>query len=549
VSDFYWLVKLYTTQFKNNLFSFSREKTIKMILMLLFGLMFFPVVYQLFYFIFKHFFSVPIIGGLLVNKVLSTFYLTFSVMIVLSSIVSAIPVLYFSRDMDFLFSAPVKTESIFTVQYVKIILDACWMIMLMAIPVFGAYMKVFKIDIQTYLFILATHIPFFIIMASIGILLTLILVKFFPAENIRNTAIAFFGIFIVAFVIYFRMLQPEKLTGAGLVEVSEFIKNMRTADSIFMPHGFFIDIIKKVTSSGIIEGLPAFFIFFTVSVAVFALVIGAARLFYFDGYAKKGVYKKEKPLPKNYRLKKRKLFFSQFSKDFKYLARDTTQWIQVVFLFGLVAIYLFNIYKLPVDLFNMKNLIYFLNIGFIGVILSAVGARFVLPVISTEGRGFWIFKAAPFSMAKYIIYKFLVYGILIIIIGQIVALLSIKILKSDEFINYVTIFSTFFITLVISGVGVGLGGYFADFGIKNPEDLITGVAGVVYMFAAILFVSVVLIIEAGMVKEYYMARMIKAKEFVIQDYTMHFCLIALFAIIITVAALAVGIHKLNKVEV
>src|SRR6056297_1798243 len=126
MSDFMWLVWFYGTQFKNKMLNPSKGKIIKFFLLLIFAAVFFPIVHQLFYFIFKHFSSVPIIGGLLVDKLLSTFYLTFSVMIMLSAVVSAIPVLYFSRDMDFLFSAPVKAESIFAARYFKIIVDACW---------------------------------------------------------------------------------------------------------------------------------------------------------------------------------------------------------------------------------------------------------------------------------------------------------------------------------------------------------------------------------------------------------------------------------------
>ena len=90
------------------------------------------------------FIETPVIGPLLVNKLLSAFFMTFSVMIILSSIVSAIPVLYLSRDMDFLFSAPVRIESIFTTQCVKITSGASWMVVLMSVPIFAAYMNVLQ---------------------------------------------------------------------------------------------------------------------------------------------------------------------------------------------------------------------------------------------------------------------------------------------------------------------------------------------------------------------------------------------------------------------
>ncbi len=548
MKDLAWLIRFYFTQFVNKLLHPTKENVIKNLLVLVFAAMFFPIVYQLFFFIFKHFYSVPIIGGLLVNKLISTFFLTFSVMIILSAIVAAIPVLYLSHDMDFLFSSPLKTETIFATQCVKVTFGASWMIILMGIPIFAAYMAVMKISLGVYFFILLSHIPFFISLASVGILATVLLVRFFPAENVRNMAIALSGIFAVVFIIYFRMLQPEKLTGAGVDQVSDFIKNLRTPDAWWMPHAYFVSIVKKAAMGGVYGGLYDFFYFLSSSLLILTSVITASKYLYFEGYGKKGARRKERPLSPDYKYIKHHMFTAQSLKDGKYLLRDTSQWIQVVFLAGIVFIYLFNLYKLPAELFGLKDFIFFLNIGFIGMVLAAVGSRFVLPVISTEGNGFWIFKTAPVTMARYVMYKFLVYSVPLILTGQLVAVISINILKPGQFVNYLTMYSTFFITLVIASVGIGFGAYFANFNIKNPEDLITGAAGLAYMFLSFMYVALVLFIEAGIVKDYYMAQLVRAQVFKPFSYMLNYALIMITALAISVPALLSGINKLKKME-
>jgi ABC-2 type transport system permease protein len=546
--DLFWLVSFYLTRFKNRILNPGRETLIKNTLVLIFAAMFFPVIYQLFYFVFNHFYSVPIIGGLLINKLISTFFLTFSIMVILSSIVAAIPVLYLSHDMDFLFSSPIKADTIFSVQCVKIIAGASWMIILMGIPIFGAYMAVMKISLMQYFFILFCHVPFFIILSSAGIMATVILVRFFPAENVRNIAIALSGIFAVVFIIYFRMLQPEKLTGAGFDQVSDFIKNLRTPDAFWMPHAYFTAIVKKVTAGGIAEGLGPFLYFLSASLFTLAAVIQSSKYLYFEGYGKKGARKKEKPLSVNYRYTKHTAFTAQSLKDMKYLTRDTSQWIQVVFLAGIIFIYLFNLYKLPAELFGLRDFIFFLNIGFIGMVLAAVGSRFILPVISIEGKGFWIFKTAPVTMEKYVMRKFFTYSIPVVLTGQFVSVMSIMMLKPGLFVNYLTLYSTFCITVVIASAGTGLGAYFADFNIKNPEDLITGAAGLAYMFLTFIYVAIVLVLEAPVVKDYYMAALVKAKPFIPGDYMVNYILIFLLAAGISVPVLMAGIKKLKYME-
>ena len=66
------------------------------------------------------------------------------------------------------------------------------------------------------------------------------------------------------------------------------------------------------------------------------------------------------------------------------------------------------------------------------MVLAAAGSRFVLPVISSEGMGFWIYKTAPITMRRYVLYKFFTYGAPLVVIGQVVALISIAILKPGQ---------------------------------------------------------------------------------------------------------------------
>jgi len=543
------LSDLYFKQLKNNLSQINKEKVIKFLLFLFFSVIFFPLVYYLFFFIFKHFYTAQIIGPLLLKKLLYTFYMTFTVMIILSSIVAAIPVLYFSKEMDFLFSCPIKIESIFFIKYIKVIIDACWMIFMLIIPIFIAYSRVIKIDFFQYIFIVLSHIPFFIICVSVGLFLTIVLIKYFPGEGVRNVVVAIYGIFLVFFIIYFRMLQPEKITGASANEIMEFVRYLKTPDSIFFPHSHIMKIINNISYSGILAGISPFILFLSISIIFFAIIILIAKFWYFDGFAKKGVYNKRKIFIKSYELKKTSIFMAQLKKDIKYFVRDTTQWIQIVFLFGIVFIYLFNIFKLPVDLYNLREFIYFLNIGFIGLVMSAVGARLILPVISIEGRGFWIYKIIPDTIKNYILYKIIIYGSFLVGLGILVAIISLGMLKTSLFINIITIFSTFLINFVIVGTGIGLGAYFADFKIKNPEDLITGLPGLFYMLITFLFVGLLLVVEAGVVKDYYFTRLVKVKEFHIINYLPNFILISLVAFFLFFSSLFIGIKRLEKLEI
>lgn len=549
MSDFLNLFKFYTTILKNKILTINKKNITKLVVFLLFSLFFFPSVYYLFYYIFKHFYSVVVIGPLLVNKLLNGFYMTFSLMILLSSVAASISVLYFSRDTDFLFSSPIKPETIFIFKIYKIFIASGWMIIAIALPIFFAYKKILKIDFFQYLIIILSHIPFCVILTSIGVILTLILVNFFPAEKVRNFSIGLLGVFVAFVIIYLRMLQPEKLTASSFEEMGKFIKALNAPEFFLLPHVQFVNTVKEITTKGVILGIPPFLIYFSIAVFIFLISVLFFKNFYFIGYGKKNYYKKNQAQKTDFSYEKTSVFVNQLIKDFRWSIRDTTQWIQIVFLAGLIAIYLFNLYKLPKELYNLRQFIYYLNIFFIGLILSAVGARLILPSVSIEGRSFWLYKSAPISIRKYLFLKLIEYGIFILITGLLIAILSIKILNPGPFVNFLTIFTISTITIVISCIGVGLSSYFADFNIKNQEDILTGVPGIVYMFISIFFIFMIFLLESDIIKTYYISQIVKTKVFNIKFYTTNFVFIFLLSLIFSVLPLWAGIKRLEEIEI
>lgn len=549
MSDFLNLFQFYATITKNKILTINKNNITKLIVLLLFSSFFFPSIYYLFYYIFKHFYSVIVIGPLLVNKLLNGFYMTFSLMVLLSSVAASISVLYFSRDTDFLFSSPIKFETIFIFKMYKIFIASGWMIIAMALPIFFAYKKILKIDYLQYFIIILSHIPFCMILTSIGVIFTLVLVNFFPAEKVRNFSIGLLGIFVAFVIIYLRMLQPEKLTASSFEEMSKFIQALNAPEFFLLPHVQFVSTVKEITTKGVILGMPSFLIYFSIAAFVFLISILFSKNFYFIGYGKKNYYKKYHAQKIDFSYEKRSVFVNQFIKDLKRSIRDTTQWIQIVFLAGLIVIYLFNLYKLPKELYNLKQLIYYLNIFFIGLILSAIGARLILPSVSIEGRSFWLYKSAPVSIRKYLFLKLIEYGIFILITGLFVTIVSIKILNPSPFVNFLTIFTISTIIIVISCIGVGLSCYFVDFNIKNPEDILTGVPGIVYMFISLFFIFMIFLLESDIIKMYYISQIVKTKIFHVKFYTLNFIFIFLLSLIFSVLSLWIGIKRLEEIEI
>jgi hypothetical protein len=111
-----------------------------------------------------------------------------------------------------------------------------------------------------------------------------------------------------------------------------------------------------------------------------------------------------------------------------------------------------------------------------------------------------------------------------------------------------TLFTISTITIVISCIGVGFSGYFADFSIKNQEEIMTGVPGIVYIFVSILFIFLIFLLESKIIKMYYISQIVKTKIFDIKNYTINLILIFLLSLLFSISPLLAGIKKLETKE-
>jgi len=86
-------------------------------------------------------------------------------------------------------------------------------------------------------------------------------------------------------------------------------------------------------------------------------------------------------------------------KDLRLFRRDPVQWTQFVIFFGLLMLYFFNVRRFDYDGVMQKwvTIISFLNLAVVGLILSTFTTRFIFPMISMEGRRFWILGTAPIN--------------------------------------------------------------------------------------------------------------------------------------------------------
>src|SRR5690606_12402917 len=95
-------------------------------------------------------------------------------------------------------------------------------------------------------------------------------------------------------------------------------------------------------------------------------------------------------------------------KDFRLFWRDPVQWSQFIIFFGIMAVYVASLRNRTGIQSSeaFRNWVVCLNIGACTLILATLTSRFVFPLISLEGRRFWIIGLAPLTYHTLIQQKF-----------------------------------------------------------------------------------------------------------------------------------------------
>jgi ABC-2 type transport system permease protein len=199
--------------------------------------------------------------------------------------------------------------------------------------------------------------------------------------------------------------------------------------------------------------------------------------------------------------------FSVFVKDIKIFFRDTGQWSQLLLLLALVIVYLFNIYKLPLDTFFLKSLISFLNIGLAGFVLAAVSLRFIYPLVSLEGKSFWLIKAAPLTVKNFLWEKFFMALIPLVFFGCLLIGVSNYMLNVEKFLSFLSFATIIFISITLTGMAVGFGALFPKFRVENISQIESSVGGMIYMIFSLFYVFLTVALLAVPVRLWFLSRL------------------------------------------
>src|SRR5258706_11901115 len=202
----------------------------------LMGVLFWVFIYTVLYKLLVYFRNVPDLGPFLAGKLLGLILIGFFSILLLSNIITALSSFFLAKDLDLLVAAPVDWLTLYGAKLLETAVNASWMGVLMAVPMFAAFGVAYHGGPLFPLLVGAGFVPFVVRPADVGSAITLLLVNIFPARRTRDILSVIAVLAAGGIVLLFRVVRPERLARPeGFRSLVDFVTVLRTPTSPMMP--------------------------------------------------------------------------------------------------------------------------------------------------------------------------------------------------------------------------------------------------------------------------------------------------------------------------
>jgi ABC-2 type transport system permease protein len=186
-------------------------------------------------------------------------------------------------------------------------------------------------------------------------------------------------------------------------------------------------------------------------------------------------------------------------KDLRTFRRDPAQWAQILIFAGLMLLYFANspqFYQTDRGR-SFQHVISFTNLLAVAMLTCAYMSRFVYPMLSLEGRKFWILGLLPLPRERLLWGKFAFAATGGAVVGA--GLVTISDLLLGMPIEAIGLHLAAVIVLAVglSGLSVGLGAVVPNFRETDPSRIAVGFGGTLNLISGLLYLLVILALMAG----------------------------------------------------
>lgn len=491
----------------------------------------------------------------LLNRMLSVLALTLFALLVVSNVLVAFATLYRAREVARLVQAPISVSTFFLGRFVECVSFSSWGVAFLGAPLLLAYGLERGLSPLFYAAAVLFFVPFVTIPAALGATIAMVLVRALAGRVLRPAWILLVGgVAAVGLLLRARASAPDLSQAETFQAVFEAMS--RSQSPFFPSHWFAQGMLHAAVgdlSDALFYGLllvswAAALVWIATQVAELTFYVGWTNLLAADEQREQS---RSGPLSRFLEGALRPIAEPERSlvlKDLRLFWRDPAQWSQFLIFFGLLAVYLVNM-RSTGNFFGDQTFrpwIAILNMAASMLILATLTTRFVYPLISLEGRRFWILGLSPIPRRRLVLQKFRLSVATCSLFTVTLALISGWRLQLAPFELGLTLFGVVAATATLSALAVGLGSMFPNFTEDNPSRIISGMGGTLNFILSFLFIVAMTTGQAFVVQWRLAPQLGEATR--VRGTLWVLAAMVLLTLVTTVVPLRLGIKSLEDTE-
>jgi ABC-2 type transport system permease protein len=448
--------------------------------------------------------------GLIVAGLFDLMFFTLGVMLLFSTGIILYASLFTAPETRFLLTTPARADRIFAMKFQDALIFSSWGFVVLGLPVLVAYGLTAGVPLVFYPLLPLFLLGFVLLPGSVSALACLLFLRYMPRNRKQVLTVA--GTLFLALLAYW-IYRTTSVSRSAILENSRdalesFIGQFKLARNPLAPSHWMTSGLMEAARGESIRGvvLPLALLWSNGLFAYLLAAFAARRLYRsaFDRTAGGGNHVKRYRGNLLDRAMESLVFYLDrptrvlVVKDFRTFRRDPAQWAILVIFAALMLLGVrnFNLFS-SADIQGIdRYIIGFVNLAGIAVLLCAGLSRFIFPLISLEGRKFWILGLMPLSRRQILVGKFAFAATGAILIGLTLVVGSELLLGlplEGVLVHAATIVT---IALGLSGLNVGLGAYLPNFRETDPSKIVVGFSGTVNMVTGLGFVVVTVVLMA-----------------------------------------------------
>jgi ABC-2 type transport system permease protein len=423
--------------------------------------------------------------------------------------------LFNSAEAAFLLSTPARADQVFSHKYRGAVGFSSWGFLLLGSPMLLAYGIVYHVNWLFYLLLPLYFLGFVVLPGCVGSLICLLVVNFVPRRRKQLLIVVILA--LLAGVLWWG--YQASITLRTQIDHRELVNQLlggllvsqaMAAPSHWMTRGLQAAGQGYLTASPQGDAGSLYYLALLWSNGLFAYVLTAwaARWLYRRGYnrlATGGSLRKRYGGAWLDGLLSRSMSFLDpqtrllIVKDFRTFRREPAQWAQVVIFCSLLVLYFTNVRRwlfLTDVEWMYQNGLSLLNLATTGLLLCIYTGRFIYPMLSLEGKKFWILGLLPLRRERLLWGKFAFSAVGSLLIAEGLIVLSDLMLAMPWLVIVLHLLTVLVLAVGLSGLSVGLGACMPTFRETDPSKIAAGFGGTLNLVAGMLFLIAVIALMA-----------------------------------------------------